>query len=474
MSTVTKALNVAGSIGGLAQSVGNLANLVTSWLTDLKPASFGGVPFGVESVRTSAGRKTSVHTYPFRDDVWVEDLGKKARQFEVLGFLVENDLITKQGSINTQRNKLLDACEKAGPQTLVHPTLGTVASVSCLGVELTERRDLGGAVEFRLTLIVTGARLYPTAAPSPGDGNKQNAAQTGLAALANFVKSTLTSIAAGAVAVEQAVSTAVGWYQMAVTAVNDAKSIIGAVSTLSGNFGNLFGGANNGYAGANAQAQPNVTATDLLCAATAARATVISAGAALQAAAGNPSDSATLGAAVQTLLSSVAATANNPADAVRLISNMAQFNPPAVTTPGQMGAAMATMQVALAALFRRYALAQLATTLTTYQPASQNDANAVLAQATGLLDNEITIAGDAGDDQTYQALRALRQSVVADMAARGANLAVIATFNFQAALPSLVLANRIYRDPTREPGLAQQINPIHPAFCPTTFQALAS
>jgi len=466
VSTITSALNVAGSIGGVARAAGNLANLVTSWLTDLKPASYGGVPFGVESVRTSAGRKTSVHTYPFRDDVWVEDLGKKARGFEVLGFLVENDLVTKQGSISAQREALLSACEKAGPQTLVHPTLGTVKSVSCLGVELTDRRDLGGAVEFRLTLIVSGTRLYPTAVTSTGDAST--------AALASFVKTTAAAIAAGAVAVEQAVSTAVGWYQMAVAAVNDAKSIIGAVSTLSGNFGALFGGANNGYAGANAQAQPNVTATDLLCAATAARATVITAGTALQTAAANPSDSATLGTAVQTVLSSVAATANNPADAVRLISNMAQFNPPSLTTPGQMGAAMATMQVALAALFRRYALAQLATTLTTYQPASQNDANAVLAQVTGLLDDEILVAGDAGDDDTYQALRAMRQSVVSDLAARGADLAAIATFQYQAALPSLVLANRIYRDPTREPGLVQQINPIHPAFCPTTFQALSS
>jgi prophage DNA circulation protein len=50
---------------------------------------------------------------------------------------------------------------------------------------------------------------------------------------------------------------------------------------------------------------------------------------------------------------------------------------------------------------------------------------------------------------------------------------VIAAFRFQATLPSLALALRMYRDPTREPGLVQQINPRHPAFCPSSFHALA-
>jgi prophage DNA circulation protein len=128
----------------------------------------------------------------------------------------------------------------------------------------------------------------------------------------------------------------------------------------------------------------------------------------------------------------------------------------------------------MSALLRRYALAQLAVTLTTYQPFSQQDADSVLSSATSLFDNEITIAGDAGDDESYLALRTLRQSVIADMTARGANLATVETFTFQASLPSLVLAQRIYRDPTREPGLVQQVDPIHPAFMPTSFSALSA
>lgn len=478
MSITTDALNVAGSIGGVASAVGNLASLVGfqagSWLSSLKQASYGGLPFGIESVRTAAGRKQAIHDYPFRDDVWVEDLGKKAQQFEVLGFLVEDDLITKAGAVIAQRDRLLQICETPGNRTLVHPTLGTIKNVACLSVETMERTDLGRVFEIRLTLIVSGDRLFPTSVISTGAASTSNATLTGIAALADFVKSASSAIQAGAAVVQQAVSTVVGWYQLGVTAINDVKRVIGTVSTLFGNFGRLFGGANNGYAGANVQASPSTTADDLLSAATAARAAVVAAGVTLQTAALNPSDSATLGAAAQSFIVAVSAAATDPADSVRMVSALAQYSPVAVSTPGQIGAAMSVMQVALAALLRRYALAQLAVVLTTYQPASQDDANTTLANTIDLFDAEITVAGDAGDDSSYQALRTLRQSVVADLSARGADLASIATFKFQAALPSLVLANRIYRDPTREPGLVQQIAPRHPAFCPTTFQALAS
>jgi prophage DNA circulation protein len=152
---------------------------------------------------------------------------------------------------------------------------------------------------------------------------------------------------------------------------------------------------------------------------------------------------------------------------------MAQFTPAAVTPPGPIGDSMLAMQTALGALFRRCALAQLATTLTTYQPSSQDDANSVLGNAVSLIDAEIVVAGDAGDDNSYLALRALRQAVVADLQARGANLAQVSRFNFSAPLPALVLANRIYRDASRADQLVKQVAPVHPAFCPTSFQALS-
>ncbi|MFX1674048.1 DNA circularization N-terminal domain-containing protein [Paraburkholderia sp. A2WS-5] len=475
MSTITDAIEVAGSIGGLASAIGDATTLITGdWFKRLDKASYGNLKFGVESIRTAAGRKTSIHTYPFRDDVWIEDLGKRPRQFEVLGFLVEGDIITGGGDVISQRKALLSVCETAGGQTLVHPTLGTVHNVCCLGVETIERRDLGRAFEIRMTLIVSGNRLFPTVSVSTRDAITSAASAMGIQALADFVSSTAMAISNGAAVVQQAVSTVVGWYQIGVTAVNDVKRIIGAVSTLSGNFGRLFGGGNSGVSGSNSPAPMGTTTADLLSASTAARASVLTAGATLESAAHNPSDSAALGAAVQAYVAAVAAAATAPADAVRLVSTLAQYSPSAVVPSGQIGSAMGTMQTAMSALLRRYALAQLATTLTTYQASSQEDANSVLGAAVELIDAESDVAGDAGDDDSYMALRALRQSVVADLQARGANLASFAAFEFNVPMPSLVLANRIYRDPTREQQLVQQVAPKHPAFMPTTFKALSS
>ncbi len=478
-STSAGVLNVAGSVGGIAQSVSNLAGLLGgaipgTWKSALKVASYGGVKFGVESDVLISGRKGAIHSYPFRDTNWIEDLGQRARQFEVSCFLVEDDIVLRAGGVVAQRDALLKVCESPGAKSLVHPTLGTIEDVACLGIEISERLDMGRVFQIKLILIKSGKRLYPTEVTSTSDAVTAKAALTGVAALADFASTVATAVMAGASIVQQAISTAVGWYQFVIGVVNDVKSIINAVSTLAGNFGALFGGANTGFTDSNPKSPGSTTANSLLCQATANRAIVTANGLALQAACANPSDAASLGVAVQNLTASVAAAAINPADAVRLLGAMAAYRPAGTVAPGQIGTDMATMNAALSGLFRRYALSQLAIALTTYQPSSQNDANAVLSSSVAIFDAEITVAGDAGDDRTYQALRALRQSVIADVTARGADLSVIAGFAYKTPMPSLVLANRMYRSIDRETGLVQQIAPIHPAFCPTSFQALAN
>jgi prophage DNA circulation protein len=131
------------------------------------------------------------------------------------------------------------------------------------------------------------------------------------------------------------------------------------------------------------------------------------------------------------------------------------------------------MQAACTDLLRRAAIAQIAISSSTYQPTSANDASAMRDSIAALIDNEITTAANQGEDDVYLSLRTLRQAVVADLDQRGSGLASIATFNFNATLPALTLANRIYRDATRSDELVVQAAPIHPAFCPTSFKALS-
>ena len=58
------------------------------------------MPFAVESATTAGGRQSVVHAYPFRDTVWVEDMGKLARRFQIYGFLVENSVIYGGGGVS--------------------------------------------------------------------------------------------------------------------------------------------------------------------------------------------------------------------------------------------------------------------------------------------------------------------------------------------------------------------------------------
>lgn len=130
-----------------------------SWLDDLQPASWRGIPFGVLSEGATAGRSVAVHEYPFRDrqPVWAEDTGRAARTFQITGFIVGDDVAAR-------RARLLDAADlTAGPGELVHPQLGS-QTVTLLRFASQTRWDLGRVVELSFEFVESGERLYPEAA----------------------------------------------------------------------------------------------------------------------------------------------------------------------------------------------------------------------------------------------------------------------------------------------------------------------
>ncbi|MBW9336194.1 hypothetical protein FEE59_22000 [Herbaspirillum sp. RU 5E] len=90
-----------------------------------------------------------------------------------------------------------------------------------------------------------------------------------------------------------------------------------------------------------------------------------------------------------------------------------------------------------------------------------------------LISDEIQIAGDSGNDETYVALIGLRAAVIDDLNTRGARLSSMAEFSFSAPMNALALAQRLYRDPSRATELILQAAPVHPAFMPQEFRALS-
>lgn len=116
---------------------------------ELVGASFRGVVFYVETAERSGGRRTVVHEYPGRDNPYVDDMGRKARGFNVEGYVLG-------ASYLAERDLLVDALEGAGPGELVHPNYGTLL-VACSGFRVRESSSEGGMARFSIEFEETAA-----------------------------------------------------------------------------------------------------------------------------------------------------------------------------------------------------------------------------------------------------------------------------------------------------------------------------
>ncbi|HGJ5857958.1 DNA circularization N-terminal domain-containing protein, partial [Arsenophonus nasoniae] len=131
------------------------------WLTHLRPASFGGVPFGVLSGESVFGRRQAVHEYPYREQAWIEDMGRSTRRITIKGFLVHDSQVYSAPDVMTQRNNLVAVCEAGKTCTLNHPTLGEMTvSVTESGLRLHERVENGRVFEFELVVIESGLKVF--------------------------------------------------------------------------------------------------------------------------------------------------------------------------------------------------------------------------------------------------------------------------------------------------------------------------
>lgn len=467
-SGVNVATRAAADVG-----LGGVGGASGYWKDRLQQASYFGVPFGVMGGSVQFGRRNVVHQYPDRDTVWVEDLGRSARRITMTGFLVENPRYAGVASVIEQRQRLMAACEMKGDGELVHPTLGrmTVSNLSCSS---EERWDQGRVFALSLSFIESGKRIFPGIETATGDAVETSCSAADFAGAADFATSVSGALKQGAAVVSQAVSTAAAWARKAQRLVNDATNLYNMVGSLPGAFGRFFGIHTAGLAGNQGAVTAKASSVaGLIAAGAGARANVSTATANLTSAAGSVSATSAFAAAAQAVPAALLVAAANPADGIRLLSGLADFAPSDPTPSSPIGTAMATMQSAAGDLFRRAAAVSLARASAAYQPSSADDAATVQAAVCAVLDGEITIAGDQGQDATFSALRLVRAAVVRDLSARGAALATITTITTRQPVPAPVLALRLYRDASRGDELVQQANPPHPAFMPIRFKALA-
>ncbi len=131
-----------------------------SWRDTLGPATFRGVPFVVPTVDRTTGRRLVIHEYPFRDDPFAEDMGRKTRGFSVEGFIIGPDY-------TTDLQALIEALEAPGSGQLVLPYAGS-RNVAVGTVRVRESDDEGGMARLQIEFVETP--LNPIQPSSVTDG----------------------------------------------------------------------------------------------------------------------------------------------------------------------------------------------------------------------------------------------------------------------------------------------------------------
>lgn len=252
------------------------------------------------------------------------------------------------------------------------------------------------------------------------------------------------------------------------TAARDATAIYRVLYGIDdgNNYGRYFG-ANDPLLGFLESA---TSVADMIAQGTVQRAQVAAAIAVAQAAVSNP---ATFPAAALTLTGTLRRACANPGDAVRLLSGLSEFAESVDGGPDALGRQIAILAVATAMLLRRAAAISLAIASADYAPTSQTDAQTVRDLVGDRLDEIAVEAGDVFDDASRRALDAARVAVIEDLTTRGGNLAVVAERKFNARLPAVVLAYRLYQDSNRAGDLLARNDCPHPSFMPTVIEALA-
>jgi prophage DNA circulation protein len=436
---------------------------------DLLPASFRGVPVAAVATALGGGRRLALHIYPGRDEPWAEDMGRLPRRFRIRGFLIEGDAVFLGGPIILQRALLTAALEKSGAGTFTSPTYGIV-QLGVLSFSISEELDARRRSAVEIEFVEAGSSKFPTSILSTASGLLSASTLCAVALAVDGARIVALAIGAGEGRADVSRATT-SWSTQVQALGGDATSLRRLAALLPGTFGRYAGGGTVGF-GASAPSPYSATTTvsDLVAIASAARVAIGDAATALDTivSTADLTNATDVANAITALVQALAAACADPSDAIRLMEQLLVFSPIQAITGTATGAA-------ITAMFQRAAAASLTTAVGQYQPTSADDAAQLLASVAYLLDALATAAADAGDDQSYDALRAARLAIVQDLRARGANLSNTATFTIGQPIPALALAQRLYRDPTRADQLITQMPDVpNPLFMPTTFQALAA
>jgi len=424
----------------------------------LQPASWRNIPFGVSSIAFTMGRKIAIHEYPYRDGVFTEDLGSRGKNFHVMGFIVEGGgAYGGKGTLKQQIEAFEKAADQWGDGRFVHPTMGERSEMSLLNLEIEQ--DLQGRVAtIRFTLIENKVNATLMVAASPQDDNDSfsNAAKKA------SILDTLNKIKARVRSDKNGILTVVNRFTTQIRQITfTATSLFSMITSLPGEIGRYIGSA------VQSAKKLEKSVDQLIGMGSASRVNVLNKIADLETAL----DDMNIENIVNGIGDTITAVYEANPDPVQAMNAMLPLANSAAMPEGGDDSIGFNL---LNDLIRRIAVICIAQSTANRAYVSYDDAYLTRTQVCGLLDNELIIAGDQGLDETYNSLLNLRTIVSLDLTARGADLATVEQIDAAASLPSLVWAQKLYQDSSRESELVKSANPIHPAFMPVKFKALSS
>lgn len=386
-------------------------------------ASFRGVPFRVRGSERAGGRRTVRHSFPFRNDPFVEDLGRKERVFKVEGYVLGDNYMQK-------RDALLAALEdEEGAGQLIHPYFGLKRAI-CDDLQVKETTEDGGIAMFSIVFCEAPAFSLAPVTTVDTAGKLATSATTARAATKaqleeRFVVSGLPAFA----------------LTSAENALRSATEFVG--STLA-----------------------PITSTTQELASLNGRVQLISAqAAALVRSPGDAIDS--FGEVITSLTDTIAAVPGSVFNA--LVEAYGVDMGPDVATTTATRATERANQIALTSALRQVMAIEAARVAPAIPFASIDDALAARDVIVGLLDEQASLAGDTA----YPALVTLRSDVLAAVPGTSVFARTI-TVSRRIALPSLLLAYQLYGSVDQELDVVARNGIVHPGFCRGDLKVLSN
>lgn len=463
----------------LTSALGLSSSASWEWRDYISEASFRGVPFGVLSADATYGRRVAIHEYPYRDSVWVEDLGRSARRFTIRGFLVQDSLAYSAGDVFTQRDNLIAACETSGSGLLVHPTLGELTVyVPDGGLRIEEGVDSERVFVFSLAFVESGEREFSTVSAVSGTATEswyKTLTTTASVAIAT-ISGEMNSVSG---AIKTIRSTVSAWESVLDNTVNSATNLISTVSSLfcSSSYSRYaFGSGSDTAAGSSGTVETTGTLSTAVSgedeeeALAIIQASVVNDRVTLEEAIEALEETATVQdtvTAVQGIITAIVDASGSDEEKIRIASEMAATTDVSYHTGTTNSAIAATTE----ALIRAVAAGALLMLLMRYTPREVEEAQSLMDRAVSVVTEVMTLLASRGDDAPYNALDTQYTAFVESWRDTYLSSTDYVQVTSRSPLPSLLLAQRLYQDASRAGVLVRAASPVHPAFMPVSFKA---